>query len=391
MMVNLLVVEDNDDHIKDWETIVERHKAVSIAKNDGSIHFHIEIAKNKDEALRKLHTYNFSIAIIDVRLKRKGDVEDYNNTDGIDVLNEIMSTVSCYTVIYTGQSKDAEAAIESDHKEYIKIVDRDTSKSNLIKSLVEENKEIILSINDLKYKFSKSMSSLFYSSIWPRWNYWEESEGKKEALSRHMASHLHASFLNETLAVHPEEYYFIPPISEELDTGYITLKDNKHYILITPRCEIAQKKNNTFQFIELKDISSDLAKIDNKGTELNKELNSLIAKKEDESPDKQEKIKDKEKNIANNMNKKRSLLSHGGNKASLHFIPEIRQSNESSFGPFHAQFDHMVTINKSDLKSLESFKSGVYACLSNEFVPTLIERLGNYFSRIGSPDYSHPE
>lgn len=390
-MVNLLVVEDNDDHIKDWETIVERHKAVSIAKNDGSIHFHIEIAKNKDEALRKLHTYNFSIAIIDVRLKRKGDVEDYNNTDGIDVLNEIMSTVSCYTVIYTGQSKDAEAAIESDHKEYIKIVDRDTSKSNLIKSLVEENKEIILSINDLKYKFSKSMSSLFYSSIWPRWNYWEESEGKKEALSRHMASHLHASFLNETLAVHPEEYYFIPPISEELDTGYITLKDNKHYILITPRCEIAQKKNNTFQFIELKDISSDLAKIDNKGTELNKELNSLIAKKEDESPDKQEKIKDKEKNIANNMNKKRSLLSHGGNKASLHFIPEIRQSNESSFGPFHAQFDHMVTINKSDLKSLESFKSGVYACLSNEFVPTLIERLGNYFSRIGSPDYSHPE
>lgn len=391
MMVNLLVVEDHDGHIKDWENVVSRHNNVSKAKDDDSFLFHIEIAKNKDEALKKLNTYNFSVAIIDIRLKREGEEEDYNNTDGIDVLKEIMSTVSCYTVIYTGQSKDAEAAISNDHQEYIRIVDRDTSKSNLIKSLVEDNKEIILSINDLKYKFSKSMSSLFYSSIWPRWNYWEESEGKKEALSRHMASHLHASFLNETLAVHPEEYYFIPPLSKELDTGHITLKDDKHYILITPRCEIAQKKNNTFQFIELKDISSDLKKIENNDTKLNGELDSLMAKEKDELPDKQEKIEAKKRNIANNMNKKRSLLSHGGNKASLHFIPEIRQSKTLSFGPFHAQFDHMVTISKNDLKSLESFKSGVYACLSNEFVPTLIERLGNYFSRIGSPDYSHPE
>lgn len=391
MMINLLIVEDKDEHIKEWETVLTRHNAVSTAKDDGSIRFHMEIAKNKDEALRKLHTYNFSVAIIDIRLKRECEDEDYNNTDGVDVLKEIMSTVSCYSVIYTGQSKDAEATIENSHQEYIKIVDRDTSKTNLIKSLVEDNKEIILSINDLKYKFSKSMSSLFYKSIWPRWNYWEESEGKKEALNRHMASHLHASFLNETIAVHPEEYYFIPPLAEDLDTGYITLKDNKHYILITPRCEIAQKKNNTFQFIELKNISSDLKKIEKKDTNLNEELDSLMAKKDDELPDKQEKIEAKKRNIVNNMNKKRNLLSHGGNKASLHFIPEIRQSKKSSFGPFHAQFDHMVTINKSDLQSLESFKSGVYACLSNEFVPTLIERLGNYFSRIGSPDYSHPE
>ena len=31
------------------------------------------------------------------------------------------------------------------------------------------------------------------------------------------------------------------------------------------------------------------------------------------------------------------------------------------------------------------------ATLSNEFVPSLVERLGAYFSRIGTPDYSHPE
>lgn len=389
MMVNLLVVEDDINEINDWKKVIKRHN--QIANTSGEIEFYLDIAKDKDEALIKINTFNFSIAIIDIRLKEEGKEEDYNNTDGLDILSEIMSTVSCYTVIYTGQSKDAEATIEEKNKEYIKIVDRDTPKAALLKNLLEENKEIIISINEIKYKFSKSMSSLFYNSIWPRWNYWEESEGKRDALNRHMATHLHASFLNETVAVHPEEYYFIPPLSKELDTGCITLKDDKHYILITPRCEIAQKKNNTFQFIELKDISTELNKIDDADIRLNKELNELIDKKEDELPDKLEKIEAKKKSIANNSNKKRNLLSHGGNKASLHFLPEIRQSKELSFGPFHAQFDHMISIGKSDLESLELFTSGIYACLSNEFVPSLIERLGNYFSRIGSPDYSHPE
>jgi hypothetical protein len=85
--------------------------------------------------------------------------------------------------------------------------------------------------------------------------------------------------------------------------------------------------------------------------------------------------------------KKRNLFQHGGNKASLHFLPVIKQVN-GDVGPFHAQFDRMISLPKSDVGCYEK---GVYASLSNEFVPSLIERLGGYFSRIGTPDYSHAE
>lgn len=389
MRVNLLIVEDDLGEIEDWKKIVSRHNVMQEA--EPSLSFHFDIAKNIDEARSKIRIYNFSIAIIDVRLKRKEDADAYNNTDGLDVLNEIMETTSCFSVVYTGQPKDAFDNISHEHQNYIRVVDRTTSKSNLLKILSEDDKDIILSIHEMKNKFSKSMSSLFYKSIWPRWKYWKDSEINSDALHRHMATHLHASFLNETVAVHPEEYYFIPPFTKELDTGCITLKDEKHYILITPRCEIAQRKNNTFQFIELKDISEELKSINDADIKLKKELNELISKEEVGLKGELEKIETKRKNIANNSNKKRNLLNNGGNKASLHFLPEIRQSKELSSGPFHAQFDHMISIGKNDLESLELFKSGIYACLSNEFVPSLIERLGNYFSRIGSPDYSHPE
>lgn len=378
-MVNLLVVEDHDEHIKDWEIVVNRHNAVSMAKDDGSIRFHIEIAKNKDEALRKLHTYNFSVAIIDIRLKIEGEDEHYNNTDGIDVLKEIMSTVSCYTVIYTGQSKDAEAAIENSYQEYIKIVDRDTSKSNLIKDLVEENKDIILSINCLKYKFSKSMSSLFYNSIWPRWSYWLNGEHNQElaskALTRHMATHLHASFLNDDeLGAHPEEYFFIPALQENLDTGDIIQTEDKLEIIVTPRCDMVRSKSETptYQLISLLDKSEDWSRLKTKLE--------------------QRKAEGTEKQIASVQNEIKKFTNHNGETGG-HFIQQFRMivdGEDKTFGPFYAQFNLLRSIERN-AESTQQLLDNRVASLSNEFVPSLVERLGTYFSRIGTPDYSHPE
>ncbi|QUX97871.1 hypothetical protein C0J08_21735 [Marinomonas sp. CT5] len=378
MMINLLVVEDDNDHIKDWEKVVRRHNDVSMTQDDGSIQFHIETAKNKEDALRKLHTYNFSVAIIDIRLKREGEEEDYNNTDGIDVLKDIISTVSCYTVIYTGQPKDAEATIENSHQEYIKIVDRATSKNALIKSLVDENKGIILSINELKYKFSKSMSSLFYNSIWPRWSYWFENDSldsANAALSRHMATHLHASFLSDTeLGAHPEEYFFIPPLQEKLDTGDIILQEGKLEIIVTPRCDMVRSKSETSTY--------QLVTLENKSEQWGKLLAELEAKKEEGKP---KKIESASRNL-------KKFTNHNGETGG-HFIQSFRlkiDGKEQSFGPFYAQFNQLRSIVRNQ-ESTELLLDKRIASLSNEFVPSLVERLGAYFSRIGTPDYSHPE
>jgi hypothetical protein len=72
-------------------------------------------------------------------------------------------------------------------------------------------------------------------------------------------------------------------------------------------------------------------------------------------------------------------------------LPEIKQANGEHYGPFHAQFDQLIFVEKKDTDRLPEYQKGKYASLSNEFVPSLVERLGAYFSRIGTPDYSHPE
>jgi hypothetical protein len=104
-----------------------------------------------------------------------------------------------------------------------------------------------------------------------------------------------------------------------------------------------------------------------------------------------EKLATEVKSVNNTKNKIDNLFRHGGNKASLHFLPEIKRRDNDNFGPFHAHFDHIVFIEKSDQAQLSHYESGKYASLSNEFIPSLVERLGAYFSRIGTPDYSHPE
>jgi hypothetical protein len=50
----------------------------------------------------------------------------------------------------------------------------------------------------------------------------------------------------------------------------------------------------------------------------------------------------------------------------------------------------MSSENNSD-ESAKRLLTHRIATLSNKFVPSCLERLGAYFSRTGTPDYSHPD
>jgi len=60
-----------------------------------------------------------------------------------------------------------------------------------------------------------------------------------------------------------------------------------------------------------------------------------------------------------------------------------------NYGPLHARFEKIIYIDKNDASQVELYENGKYARLSNEFIPSFVERLGSHFSRIGTPDYSH--
>lgn len=362
---NLLIVEDDSVLIKQWEEKIKFYHV-----DDPVYEIIPTYTDNLRDTEKILKNTFFDAVIIDIRLNSAG-CGDNRNKDGNTIYKILTETSLSITAVYTAEP---EIVIQEDYmRDVSKVFEKGQGNIEEILVWLNEKKGMVKSIRKMKADIDSQMAKVFSKSIWPRWSNWIETGGYDgdyidTALTRHMSTHLHASFLNDIDGVHPEEHYFIPSLTQELDTGDITLFEGRHYILITPRCEIANKKNDTYQFIELKDISSEFDRQQN-----------IISQSEDSSK------------INKAKSKKSNLINHGGKKAALHFLPVIKQVSGKDWGPFHAQFDRLITIEKTNTDKLEKFKIGKYASLSNEFVPSLIERLGGYFSRIGTPDYSHPE
>jgi hypothetical protein len=378
MNLHLLIIEDDQPIIDNWNERLDFYKIDENAKYTIKPTF----VRTLSEAKLLLESRSFDAAVIDIRLESSNPRP---NKDGNKLFDIITSTSLAVSAICTGEPGIVE--LNEQQNVIAKVFEKGDGVVQMVLDWLDEKSSMISSIQKMQKSMDSEMAKVFSRSIWPRWNYWlaegQDQDFIESALTRHMATHLHASFLNDAVAVHPEEYYFIPSLIKDLDTGDITVVDGKHYILVTPRCEIAQNKNKTFQFVELKDISADIDKIE---SAINAKQEKIVDLDNDDPV-----LIQLNKDVDKEKNKRSNLFRHGGNKASLHFLPIINRSDIESFGPFHAQFDHIVFIPKVNQVQLNHFLNGKYASLSNEFVPSLVERLGAYFSRIGTPDYSHPE
>lgn len=362
MNLHLLIIEDEQSIIDSWREKldfygVEEKPAYTILPT---------FVTNLSQAKLLLANSTFDASIIDIRLESDDGIP---NKDGNELFNMMTSSSLTVSAVYTGEPEIVELA---DHqKEFAKVFAKGDGNIELILQWLDDKSSMISAIQNMQKAMKSEMAKVFSKSIWPRWNYWINSEQNQAytevALTRHMATHLHASFLNEVTSVHPEEYYFIPPLQEQLDTGDIFLIGDYHYVLLTPRCDLARVQNPTFQLVKLNTIKEEWDEL------------KLLAKNGENR-----KVRDK---ALKNINK---LVSHGDRSPKLHFIPQIKMSNENILGPFHAEFNYM-TCEVATEENRERLMRQRIATLSNEFVPSLVERLGSYFSRIGTPDYSHFE
>ncbi len=362
MKLNLLIVEDSEVVLEQWD---EKLQFYAIEPNPVYTIEHRTVTKLSD-AKKLLENTRFDAAVIDIRLDENGEQTDNGNA----ILENLSKSSLTVCAVYTGEP--GTEIIEDHQKDFVEVFKKgDGDGIEQVLEWLDAKVDMLSAIKSMQDSFSKSMAQAFTRSIWPRWSYWLSSEEEpglaEKALTRHMATHLHASFLNEVSAVHPEEHYFIPPLQERLDTGDILRIADEYFILVTPRCDLAREQNPTFQLVKLMSIHE-------KWIELHE-------KKENGTSNK----------IKENAGKDlRKLINHGDRSPKLHFIPQIKLSADNILGPFHAQFNFMNCMEASNENRSTLSKQRI-ATLSNEFVPSLVERLGAYFSRIGTPDYSHPE
>ncbi|NNU11917.1 hypothetical protein HL669_09780 [Vibrio parahaemolyticus] len=369
MKLNLLIVEDVPRIVSSWE-----EKIAFYAVEDTPVYtLTPTFVTTLQDAQKAIEYTTFDAAVVDIRLDEGGDQTFHGN----DVLAELASKSLTVCAVYTGEP--GTEVVDDHQKDFVRVFQKGEGEIERILEWLDSKADMISAIQTMQDSFNKSMAKAFTRSIWPRWSYWlngeQEQDFASQALTRHMATHLHASFLNdEEVGAHPEEYFFIPALQENLDTGDIIQTEGKLEIIVTPRCDMVRSKSNTptYQLVSLLDRSEDWAKLEEK----------LKQRKAEGTP----------KQITSAQNEIRKFTNHNGESGG-HFIQQFRMKvngEDKTFGPFYAQFNVLRSIERTE-ENTQALLDNRVASLSNEFVPSLVERLGTYFSRIGTPDYSHPE
>lgn len=370
MDLNLLVVEDDGQLVSIWKDKIEMYNV-----EDDRIFNILEVyVDNLDGALKEINSVRFDVVVIDVRLK-SGNPQA--NRDGNEVLKAVVGSTISLVAMCTAETGIVE--IEDGYKGLVRVFEKGSGSTDVhdeILNWIDSEKKIVESMKVVHDDTKQEMAKLFYKSIWPRWQYWVRDDGGKDtinaALKRHLATHLHATFINEVESVHAEEHFFIPPLSERIDTGDIIREGDSYYIVVNPRCDLAQGKNSTFQLVFM-----ELA-----NTEWNR-LNEALDQAKAITPVATKKINTAEQQI-------RKFTNHKDRTSKYHYIPGIRMDSTSFVGPFFADFSRLESREAEDGLADDLLSKRV-ASLSNEFVPSIVERLGAYFSRIGTPDFSSPQ
>jgi len=349
--LKILIVEDEDSKLAEWQDAIDSHNADSLAKG-----FTIEFQTSKtvDGAKQLLDLHRFDAAVVDLRLQTEVGVSA-NNSDGNIFVRHLIKVLPMGVAVYTGQSVDAE--VSSYGSPQVEVMDKGDGFDQVFNWLTR-NKDVFLKLRGVKATYNRETAKIFYKSIWPRWQHWTSdlSQDLTEVVARHVIAHVHDALLVAGGdSTHPEETYFVPPMKERLDTGDLVDFQGRKWIVVSPRCDLAnQGKVKTILLAACEDISD--------------QWNRLV---ESASNSSKEKIK--------------KLIQHDGS-LKQHFLLPMRDVSSAPQGPWMVQFDDICALPaETALTELVTLR---FASLSPMFVPSLVERFGGYFSRIGTPGFS---
>lgn len=373
--IRILIVEDQAAEQGTWQNIIELRNAAP-----ADLRFDAEFAASLEEAESSLRKGQYDAAIVDIRLDKAGVA--HANTDGNAVIERVCQSGLMIVAAFTGEGKLVESKTV---KVFTKGNAEDSDGTEAVLTWLAAQAPLIKAVRSAQSLVQEQLAQLFHRSVWPRWKRWAEKGAYDRValpLARHLTSHVHAALLEmQEQRVHPEEWYFIPPVRSGIRTGdVIRLSATEFHIVVSPRCDLSPHSKVTHIL---------LAKCSSVATE----WGTLVAGVRDMKADldvvdvgsragAEKKLKTAQKSL-------REFTQHNNNTNVVHFLPRAWLEDESEFGPVFVNFDQLRSIRK-DSEEGQALVNKRVAAVSPEFLPSLVERLGSYLSRIGTPDYSHP-
>jgi hypothetical protein len=352
--LQVLIVEDEDTKLAEWDDAIKAHNADSNTKG-----FRVDIASSKtvSDAKRMLELHRFDAVVVDLRLQVEPGVAE-NNSHGNDLVRHILAVQPLGVVVYTGQQGDAD--VGSYDCPQVQVMDKGDGLDQVF-TWLSKNKDVFLRIRGAKAAFNRETAKVFFRSIWPRWRHWTDSGAQNgpeltEVVARHVVAHVLDAMLHAGgESAHPEEAYFVPPLKDRLDTGDLVDYEGGVWIVVTPRCDLANEgKVATIVLASCEDISAKW-----------NSLGAADSKKAEEA---------------------RKKLTQHDNLAKHHFLSPMRDAASAQRGPWMVQFHNLKALpSEQAIKDLTPLR---FASLSPLFVPSLVERFGGFFSRIGTPGFS---
>lgn len=345
----ILIVED-DPHMKEsWRRDITDYNR----RNKSTICFSALYASSKKAAVDTLSRTRIHCAVVDLRLPNEDGDPATSEPLGNNVIQVILEEVGIPAVVYSGYDGDASSDARSSN---IVFVSKSGTGGEAILDQFASQAELMSAMEKTRLRISKETAKLFNQSIWRRWgDRWSKEEDKtaiEEIIVRQTAS-----YIADTLSVapthhHPDEFYIVPALHpNRADTGDIFKKDGQLYVILTPRCNMA---NNPPQFITVAPCT---------------EIIEWRTWKEDLSGSSNGKRQKAERDIRNHATQAHSNSSH--------FLPPLDGN-----GPWLVDFKETRSLSTEDVTSCLPDR---IATIAPAFVPNLIQRYSSYLGRIGQP------
>lgn len=349
----ILIVEDDAEAVDSWKRdIVDFNQE----QEEGAFSFEPIFSSTRQDALKILKRVQINCAVIDLRLP--ADTDDKaatSNASGNDILERLLIETGVPAVVYSGYVAEASELVRNSN---ISILAKKGNGGAEVLQHLAAKKSLMEAMEIARRSIAIESAKIFNASIWPRWEAnWNAISGRDilgGIISRQIASHVADRLSLPPGDHHPDEFYIIPPLfADRLDTGDLIKENNDVYVVVTPRCNLANAPYPSHLILAL--------------------CKPMVKEWEDlregfaGNRDKKEKSEKKLRNFA--------VQNHS---TSTHFIPPCGHE-----GPWLVDFRETKGIASTDMPTLIENR---FASISTHFIPNLVQRYAAYLGRIGQPD-----
>lgn len=346
----ILIIEDDELTRESWQRDIRE----SNRDPKSVLKFNATYAVNKQQALNLLSRTCFDCAVVDLRLP-DGDVSPGTEKPlGNYVLSKLLEEIGIPTVVYSGYEGEASEAIRASN---VRIHTKKGGETQKILNSFIAQSGLMCAMKATRSRISKATALLFNQSIWQRWEKRWILELDKEmitdVIARQTASHIYDSLSQVSSHHHPDEFYVVPALyPNRIDTGDLIYLDEQVYVVLTPRCNMANK--------------------------LPSHLTLAVCSEMPEWVQWKEQLLNGNSKVKEKTGK--DLRNHAtqGHGIATHFLPPLDEK-----GPWLVDFQEIRTIQADEIPDMLPKR---FASIAPHFIPNLVQRYSSYLGRIGQPD-----